>query len=98
MCIFRHTAISYFSSEAIIYVNGTIGFLYVETTATDWICQNFLLSCQRVFTAISEFPMLFILVSNLELIIVSIKPELLERSTGLYIRNTCHRPFNPHSS
>ena len=81
-----------------IYVNGAIGWLYVETIVTDGICQNFLPSCQRIFTAISEFSMLFILVPNLELLIVSIKPELLEKSTGLYRRSTSHGLFHPHSS
>jgi hypothetical protein len=69
----------------------------METIVTDWICQNFFCSCQREFTEISEFPMLFIIVRNLELLIVSIKPELLERSTGLYIRSTSHSLFTPHS-
>ena len=98
MCIVRHSAISYCSSETIIYVCGAIGWLYVETIVTDWICQNFLCSCQRVFTEISEFPMLFIIVRNLKLLIVSIKPDLLEKSTALYIRNTSHSLFTPHSS
>jgi len=55
-----------------------MGLLYVETIVTDWICQTFLLSCQRVFTVISKFPIFFILVPNLELLSVSINSELLE--------------------
>ena len=50
----------------------------METIVTEWICQNFLLSCQSVFTVISEFLMFFILVPNLELLRVSINPELLK--------------------
>jgi hypothetical protein len=81
-----------------VYANGAIGWLCVETIVTDWICQNFLRICQRVFTVISEFSLLFVLVPNLELLTVSINSVLLEKSTALYIRSTPHSLFTPHSS
>jgi hypothetical protein len=70
----------------------------VEIIVTDWICQNFLLSCQRVLNVISDFPTLFMFAPNLELLIVSIKTELLAKSTELYIRSTSHSLFTLHSS
>jgi len=79
-----------------MYVEQLDGYVWKPLLQIGFV-KTFFCSCQRVFTEISEFSMLFIIVRNLELLIVPIKPELLGKSTALYIRSTSHSLFTPHS-